>query len=49
MTVSRLIGFATVLRMSAEALMQGLQDDPAPGGENREVPPPPSGAPRLVA
>jgi transcriptional regulator with XRE-family HTH domain len=34
MSVSRLIGFAKVLRMPAEALMQGLQDDPAPGGES---------------
>jgi transcriptional regulator with XRE-family HTH domain len=34
MTVSRLIAFAKVLRMPAEALMQGLQDDPGPAGEN---------------
>jgi transcriptional regulator with XRE-family HTH domain len=37
MTVSRLLRFAEVLRMPAEALMQGLQRTPAAAGESRET------------
>jgi transcriptional regulator with XRE-family HTH domain len=49
MSVSRLIGFAKVLRMPAEALMEGLQDGVGPLGDDREAPARDSGATQLVA
>ena len=49
MTVSRLLAFAEVLKMPAEALMQGLQRAPATPGEAREGPLLQGGPAQLVA